>query len=230
MIQLRPYQHAAIEAIYGYFAEHNGNPLIVLPTGTGKGFVIAAFVARAIADWADTRVLIVTHVRELIAQNYGEMLRLWPEAPAGIYSAGLNKRDLHAQILFAGIQSIHKRAYDIQRCDLALIDEAHLIPRTSNTMYRRFLGDLATINPHLKVIGFTATPYRLDSGMLHEGEGALFTDIAYEAGVAEMIAQGYLCEVVPKRTADAARHRAASAAAAASSSPASSRRRSTWRR
>ena len=128
------------------------------------------------------------------------MLRLWPEAPAGIYSAGLNKRDLHAQILFAGIQSIHKRAYDIQRCDLALIDEAHLIPRTSNTMYRRFLGDLATINPHLKVIGFTATPYRLDSGMLHEGDGALFTDIAYEAGVAEMIAQGYLCEVVPKRT------------------------------
>ena len=50
------------------------------------------------------------------------------------------------------------------------------------------------------MIGFTATPYRLDSGMLHEGDGALFTDIAYEAGVAEMIAQGYLCEVVPKRT------------------------------
>ena len=161
---------------------------------------IAAFVARAIADWSDTRILIVTHVKELIAQNYGEMIRLWPDAPAGIYSAGLNKRDLHAQILFAGIQSIHKRAYDIQRCDLVLIDEAHLIPRTSNTMYRRFLGELATINPHLKVIGFTATPYRLDSGMLHEGDGALFTDIAYEAGVAEMIAQGYLCEVVPKRT------------------------------
>ncbi|HYN38607.1 MAG TPA: helicase-related protein, partial [Rhodospirillales bacterium] len=128
------------------------------------------------------------------------MLRLWPAAPAGIYSAGLNKRDLHAQILFAGIQSIHKRAYDIQRCDLVLIDEAHLIPRTSNTMYRRFLGDLAVINPTLKIIGFTATPYRLDSGLLHEGDGALFTDIAYEAGVAEMIAQGYLCEVVPKRT------------------------------
>ena len=61
-----------------------------------------------------------------------------------------------------------------------LIDEAHLIPRASNTMYRRFLGELTAINPHLKVIGFTATPYRLDSGMLHEGDGALFTDIAYE--------------------------------------------------
>jgi DNA repair protein RadD len=200
MIELRPYQSAAIEAIYGYFADKAGNPLVVLPTGTGKGLCLASFTSRAIADWPNTRILIVTHVKELIAQNHAEMLRLWPEAPAGIYSAGLNKRDLHAQILFAGIQSIHKRAYDIQRCDLALIDEAHLIPRTCNTMYRRFLGDLATINPHLKVIGFTATPYRLDSGMLHEGQGALFTDIAYEAGVAEMIAQGYLCEVVPKRT------------------------------
>ena len=200
MIQLRPYQSAAIEAIYGYFGRQIGNPLVVLPTGTGKAICIAAFMKRAIGDWSDTRILIVTHVKELIAQNYGELIRLWPGAPAGIYSAGLNKRDLHAQILFAGIQSIHKRAYDIQRCDLALIDEAHLIPRTSNTMYRRFLGELATINPHLKTIGFTATPYRLDSGMLHEGDGALFTDIAYEAGVAEMIAQGYLCEVMPKRT------------------------------
>lgn len=116
MIRLRDYQQSAIEAIYGYFGRHDGNPLAVLPTGTGKGFVIAAFVARAIRDWPDTRVLIVTHVKELIAQNYGEMLRLWPDAPAGIYSAGLNKRDLHAQILFAGIQSVHKRAYDIQRC------------------------------------------------------------------------------------------------------------------
>ena len=152
MIQLRPYQSAAIEAIYGYFGQQSGNPLIVLPVGTGKSLVLASFSARALADWADTRILVVTHVRELITQNYGEMIRLWPEAPAGIYSAGLNKRDLHAQILFAGIQSIHKRAYDIQRCDLALIDEAHLIPRTSSTMYRRFLGDLATINPHLKML------------------------------------------------------------------------------
>ncbi|MDG4574456.1 MAG: DEAD/DEAH box helicase family protein [Defluviicoccus sp.] len=200
MIELRPYQSAAIEAIYGYFADKAGNPLIVLPTASGKSVCIAEFMRRAIADWPDTRILVITHVKELIAQNYAEMIRLWPDAPAGIYSAGLNKRDLHAQILFAGIQSIHKRAYDIQRCDLALIDECHLCPRTSDTMYRRFLGDLTTINPHLKVIGFTATPYRLDSGMLHEGDGALFTDIAYEAGVADMIAQGYLSEVVPKRT------------------------------
>jgi DNA repair protein RadD len=79
----------------------------------------------------------VTHVRELIEQNYAELIKLWPQAPAGIYSAGLKKREISAQILFAGIQSIHKHVYDVQQCDLVLIDEAHLIPRSSNTMYRK---------------------------------------------------------------------------------------------
>lgn len=200
MLSLRPYQQEALAAIYRYFETNSGNPLIVLPTGTGKSVVLAAFIADALKGWPDTRILVVTHVKELIAQNYTEMIALWPDAPAGIYSAGLRKRDLHAQILFAGIQSIHRRAYDIQACDLVLIDEAHLIPRASGAMYRRFLGTLRRINPHLKIVGLTATPYRLDSGALHEGEDALFDAIAYEANVADMIAQGYLCEVVPKRT------------------------------
>jgi DNA repair protein RadD len=52
----------------------------------------------------------------------------------------------------------------------------------------------------LKVVGFTATPYRLDSGMLHEGKDRLFTDIAFQVPVLEMIQQGYLCPVVPKQT------------------------------
>ena len=70
---------------------------------------------------------------------------------------------------------------------------------TSATMYRRFLDGLSAINPKLKVIGFTATPYRLDSGMMHEGDGALFTDIAYEVSVRELIDQGYLCPLVSKQ-------------------------------
>jgi DNA repair protein RadD len=67
-------------------------------------------------------------------------------------------------------------------------------------MYRRFLDTLSRINPYLKVIGFTATPYRLDSGMLHEGDERLFTDIAYEVSIRELIDQGYLCPLVSKAT------------------------------
>jgi DNA repair protein RadD len=172
----------------------------VIPTAGGKSIVLAAFVQGVLQQWPDQRILIVTHVRELIAQNYAEMIGLWPEAPAGIYSAGLRRREIGAPVLFAGIQSIHRRAYDVQQCDLVLIDEAHLIPRASDTMYRRFLDTLARINPYLKVIGFTATPYRLDSGMLHEGEERLFTDIAYEVSIRDLIDQGYLCPLVSKAT------------------------------
>lgn len=200
MLTLRPYQQAAITAIYEYFDKTSGNPLVVIPTAGGKSLVMAAFIEGVLRAWPDQRVLVVTHVRELIAQNHAEMLGLWPGAPAGIYSAGLGRRDARARILFAGIQSIHAKATRIGHADLVLIDEAHLIPGRSNTMYRRFLANLQAINPAVKVIGLTATPYRLDSGMLHEGENALFTDIACEVSVRDLIDQGYLSPLISKQT------------------------------
>ena len=201
MLTLRPYQQAAIAAIYEYYHQKSGNCCIVIPTAGGKSLVMAAFIEGVLKSWPDQRILIVTHVRELIAQNHAEMLGLWPEAPAGIYSAGLGRREVQARILFAGIQSIHRRAQEIGHTDLVLIDEAHLIPGNSSTMYRRFLDGLAQINPALKVIGLTATPFRTNSGMLHEGKDALFTDIAYEAPVRDLIDQGYLSPLISKQPA-----------------------------
>lgn len=200
-MELRPYQRAAINGLYDYFAGNTGNPLVVMPTGTGKSVVIGGFVQEAVAAWPETRILMLTHVKELIAQNFQALLRMWPEAPAGIYSAGLSRRDIRAQVLFAGIQSIHKQAGRVQRCDLVIIDEAHLIGRGDSGMYRAFLKELNEINcGMLKVVGFTATPYRMDSGLLHEGKDRLFTDIAYSVPVLDMIRQGYLSPVVPKQT------------------------------
>ena len=199
-LQLRPYQRAAIDSIYAYFTVESGHPLVVIPTAGGKSLVMAAFIQEVFSRWPDERIIILTHVRELISQNFSELIRLWPEAPAGIYSAGLNRRDVQAQILFAGIQSVHRKAYAIQRADLVLVDEAHLIPRTASTTYRRFLGDLIRINPQLKIIGLTATPYRLDSGMLHTGPDALFDDIAFEVSVRELIDDGYLAPLISKQT------------------------------
>ncbi len=199
-MMLRPYQQAAVEAIYRYFMANSGCPLVVMPTGTGKSIVIGAFVKGALEHYPGTRILVLTHVRELIRQNYARLIRLWPEAPAGIYSAGLGRRDLDGRAVYAGIQSIHRKADAVGRVDLVLIDEAHLIPRNGDTMYGRFLAALKRRNPYVKTVGFTATPFRLDSGLLHEGGGALFSGIAYETGIAEMIEGGYLSEVVPKAT------------------------------
>lgn len=195
-LTLRPYQEQALSDLYGYFQNHTGNPVVVLPTGSGKSLVIAEWCKLVFREDFKARILVVTHVRELVAQNHAELLSMWPDAPAGIYSAGLNKRQLHARLLFASIQSIYKRAYQIQQCDMVLVDEAHLIPSRSDGMYRQFLDDLKQINPHLKIIGFTATPFRLDSGMLHRGDNALFDAIAHETNVRDLIDQGYLSRPV----------------------------------
>lgn len=198
---LRPYQEAALDAIWNYLAERDGQPLCVLPTGTGKSLVIAELVRHIIEDYEGTRVLVLQHVRELVRQNHSELMNLWPTAPAGIYAAGLKQRDLKSRILFASIQSIHKLAYDLQDpvVSLIIIDESHLVPRSANTTYRKFLADMWQINPAMRVLGTTATDYRLDSGRLHEGDDAIFSDIAYEYNVKDAINDGYLCPPVTVR-------------------------------
>ena len=128
-------------AICGYSEKASGDQLVVIPTACGKCLVMAAFVEGVLKAWPDQRVLVVTHVRELIAQHHAEMLGLWPEAPAGINSAGLGRRDARARILFAGVKSIHHKGTRIGHADLVLTDEAHLIPGRSHTTYHRFLGD-----------------------------------------------------------------------------------------
>lgn len=192
MIQLRPYQRAAIDAIYRYFETHDGNPLVVAPTGAGKSIIQAAFQQEVMSRWGDQRLLLLTHVKELLEQNGAKLLELWPDAPLGFYSAGMRRRDTFLPLTMASIQSVHKRAEEFGHVDLVIIDEAHLVPTKSATMYRRFLDDLRTVNPHLRVIGMTATPFRLDQGFLHRGDGALFTDIAYDIPITRLIAEGHL--------------------------------------
>jgi DNA repair protein RadD len=81
-----------------------------------------------------------------------------------------------------------------------IVDEAHLIPRAAETRYGRFLAGLAALAPAMRVAGFTATPYRPDSGRLDEGPGRLFSRIAYEAGTGDLIRRGYLSPLVSKAT------------------------------
>lgn len=202
MLELRDYQIAALTDIYRYFERERGNPLAVIPTGGGKSLLMAEWIKGVLAMAPTARIVIVTHVRELVAQNHAELIGMWPEAPAGIYSAGLRKRQLGSRILFCSIQSVHRKALQIQQCDMLLIDEAHLVPKSANTMYGRFITELREINPAMKVIGFTATPFRLDSGMLHQGEGAIFTHIAHDTSARLLIDKGYLAPLISRQRHD----------------------------
>lgn len=199
-MQLRPYQRASLDAVHESWGSGERAGLVVLPTGAGKALVIAALVREVLAEDPNLRVAVVTHTRELIAQNHRELLAYWAEAPAGIYSAGIGRRDAGAQVLFCGIQSVAGRIAEIGAIDLVIVDEAHLIPRNAETVYGRFLGAHRAARPDLRVVGLTATPYRLDSGRLDEGEGRLFERILYEANVGDLIHQGYLAPLISKAT------------------------------
>jgi DNA repair protein RadD len=196
-LELRPYQEKALSDLWNWFATQDGNPLVVLPTGAGKSLVIAEWCKLVFETDPGACIIVLTHVRELVQQNAAELAGLWPEAPWGIYSAGLGRRDIGAQLMFASIQSIGRKAYKLpRRVDMVLVDEAHMIPRASDTLYGKFLSDLRTINPALKVIGLTATPFRLDSGRLDQGEDAMFDGIAHDTNVRLLIDNGWLCPPV----------------------------------
>ena len=200
MLTLRDYQHDAIDGVFDWFEREEGNPLVVLPTGTGKSLVIAAFCGRVLDDHPDSKILIVTHVKELIAQNYAEMLGIWPDAPAGINSAGIGRRDYRHQIIFCGVQSVAKHAHKFGKVDLVLVDEAHLIPRNADTRYGRLFKTLKIANPFIKIVGLTATPYRLDSGRLDRGKDRMFDGIAYDYSILRAVEEGYLSRLVSKST------------------------------
>ena len=152
----------------------------------------------AVGRWGG-RVLILAHVKELLEQALDKIHVVAPEMwmKTGIYSAGLKSRDTNRPIIIAGIQSVYRRACELDSFDLVIIDEAHMIPPDGDGMYRTFLDDARKVNPNLRVIGLTATPFRMKSGMICE-PGNVLNEVCYDVGVKELIVQGYLCPLITK--------------------------------
>lgn len=197
-MDLRWYQDGAVEALWKDLKAGKGNPCLVLPTGSGKTPVIATIAKQAIDEYQG-RVLVLSHVKEILGQAENALAQWAPHIDTGVYSAGLNRRDLESDCLIAGIQSIHKRAHEVGRRHLVLIDEAHLVSPNAGTMYQKFLGKLAAVNPNLKIAGLTASPYRTTTGRIY-GKDCLFSHVAYKAEIKPLIDQGYLCPIINEPT------------------------------
>lgn len=198
---LRPYQEAAIASLFDWFAYgQEGHPLVVAPVGAGKSLLISEFIKR-ISQKNRVKVVIVTHVKELLEQTYDELIEQFPECDTGFYCAGLGQKELWHDVTFATIQSICGKARDFNKAPQIIIcDEAHLIPHNSDTQYRRFFNDCLELNHNCKIIGFTGTPFRADSGRLDEGDNRLFDGIAYQIDMAYMVQEGYWSKPVTPTT------------------------------
>lgn len=213
LILPREYQQRAIHAgVNNVFNGNVKNGLILMPTGTGKSVVIGGTVRAIREAYPPARILMLTHVKELVAQNYDKATKMVNQR-IGLWSAGLKKKEHHQDIVFAGIDTVARNPDLLKTRHIVLIDEAHRVSHKPNTTYRNVYEVLREINPNIMSLGYTATGYR-------SGQGKL-TDAWHNAKTQDTIApfwddvlldltspdefnkffnEGFLKRVVPKPT------------------------------
>ena len=193
--KLRPYQQEAVDATLKHFRKSDDSAVIVLPTGAGKSLVIAE-----LARLARRKILVVTHVKELVEQNHAKYQSYGVQG--GIFSAGLKRKENRHQVTFASVQSVAANLDRFQdEYSLIIIDECHRISGDENSQYQRIIEQLRQQNTGLKVLGLTATPYRLGMGWIYRyhyrgfvrsEEDKPFVHCIYELPLIYMINRGYL--------------------------------------
>lgn len=199
MYELRPYQQKAVDNTINYFKKKRDPAVIVLPTGAGKSLVIAE-----LARMARGRVLVLAHVKELVEQNHLKYESYGLKA--GIYSAGLNKKDKDQKVIFGSIQSVANASDDFfENFTLLVIDECHRVGLEAESQYSQVIKKLREKNRALCVLGLTATPYRMGTGWIynysHKGvvqttEPRFFKQCVFELPLKYMIQNKYLTQPV----------------------------------
>jgi DNA repair protein RadD len=192
---LRDYQTQAVESAVEHFRHGDDPAVIVLPTGAGKSLVIAE-----LSRLAKGRVICLAHVKELVEQNHGKFLATG--STAGVFSAGLNQKNNTAKTTFASIQSLSANLDFFQApASLIIIDECHRVGIDESGQYNKTLTHFRMLNPSVKILGLTATPYRLGSGWIyqHHYHGytrpcttSFFKKCIFELPLQHMVKNGYL--------------------------------------
>ena len=189
-IKLRDYQEEALNSVIKDFQGGVHHQLIVLPTASGKTFVMAA-----IAKHFNKRVLLVAHREELLQQAEEKFKLYWPEVDIGICKA--ERKEFDHQIVIGSVQTccrpnclkqLKKNGFDI-----LLIDETH---HASADTYQKIITELGFGDKTEKLlIGVTATPMRSDKKQL----GDFFDKMVYSKTAGDLIQAGYLSLISGRR-------------------------------
>lgn len=192
---LRPYQEQAENAMGRALANGIKKPLVCLPTGSGKSLVIASLIHKVSQRFPNEQFTCVVHTQELVGQLAATYRNLSGIEPS-IYSASLKRKEL-GRVVFGQIQSVYRKACDFGRIKLLVVDECDRMPVEGDGQYRTFIKEASVINPDLRVCGFTATPYRMRSGLVY-GKGQPFDELVYDADIRSLIESGYLSKLISK--------------------------------
>jgi len=187
MFELRPYQQDAVDAHVAFFKNPKGNGLSILPTGSGKSVVIAETV-KQLGD----HTLILQPSKEILTQNVAKLRSYGCEA--SVFSASLNTKDV-GEVTYAMIGSIIRKPELFKQFKYVIVDECHFV-NAKGGMYSDFFKMIGA----KKILGLTATPYRLSSDMygsmlkfLTRTRPKVFDDVIYCVQNKTLFDAGYLC-------------------------------------
>jgi len=200
--QLRPYQKLAVEAAFQQLKSSIEPFIIEAATGAGKSLIIAE-VARLIHAFTGKRVLCTAPSAELVVQNHGKYKATGN--PASMFSASAGQKSLAHPVVFGTPLTIKNKIGAFKKnFALIIIDECDQITPT----LKAIIDEMREGNPNLRVMGLTATPYRLGSGYIFrewdDGEvngddcciDPYFVKCVYRITAHELIEQGYLTKPI----------------------------------
>ena len=190
MIELRPYQNEALEAIEECEKDGTLRQLVSLPTGTGKTILFCTAAKRR-----NGRTLILAHRDELIQQAVDKLEMVWDNVSAGIVKAERNETD--KQVIVGSVQTV-SRENRLEQLptdfDFIITDEAHHGAAATYKRIYDYLGimplDGEDIQSNALHLGVTATPERTDKIGLDD----IFDEIVYHRNIQDFIPD-YLCDL-----------------------------------
>lgn len=193
MITLRSYQEEAVSSVLAELAVQT-DALLVMPTGSGKSEIFFE-VARRLPG---QKVLVLHNKIKLVEQTSERAKKYFGADHVGVFCGSLNKYEARDFTVASVFSLLALDSEDLPACDLVIVDEAHRLSPEDNSGYMRVISLLRELNPNLKIMGCTATPYRA-TGLIY-GAGKIFRRVTYEKSLKDMIAMGYLVPPRLKKT------------------------------